>query len=489
MSIPAVIFWILALASLFTRPVVSMMLFFATVAFGALAVVPPDALGGANILPQSVAGAIMTGKMLSERRRWGVAWSAARDVRGYGLECGFVAFALLAAALFPLIFADQVSVISMRGALNHATPLEPTISNFAQSAYLLVNLFSGLALFSYVAEDDTGDRREQVLNGLLVGGAVLAASGLLDISTSFFPDLKDFILSFKTASYTIIDEATVFQVRRITGFFTEAAAFADPAVGLGALLYFIRPAFRSDLTRNIICPAISVLLIALAALSTSSTGYLGLATFAVLAIGRVIYRLVQTGTIRGLGLEVALVAIFAIVFVGVVFFDPEATRAPIAILNEMVFQKTKSLSYNQRTHWNNVAMQAFFDTFGVGVGAGSARTSDWLISLLSNTGVVGFALMMGFILAAFLLKPSDKSPRWAQLMTGSKLGFVVFMATEVASGTTIDPGFLLATNMALIIGSSSRVAQYLPQKRPRRRSTSVRSGERRRPERESPTAV
>ncbi|MDR3508846.1 MAG: hypothetical protein P4L64_13200 [Caulobacteraceae bacterium] len=462
MSIPAVIFWILAIFALFSPPVVAVYLFLGTAAFGALAVVPPDMVGGTNILPQATAALILAARVFADRRSRIFMFNAAKDLRGFGLEALFVVFAIIAAIALPRIFAGRVFTVSMRSALETAQALQPTASNLAQATYLLINLIAGLSLFAFLADDEGGRRREQVLTAVLTSGVILALSGILDSASVFSPALKDFVTAFKNANYELFFETSVLHVHRITGFFPEASAFGAAAVGLGGLIYFIRPAFRSDLARTVLCPLTSLTLIALAAFSTSSTAYLGLGVFAIAVLARLIYRIVKTGTVRGMELDAALGFVLAAMFVGILVFAPDFTRAPLSILDKMVLQKTQSGSFSQRSFWNRVAMQAFFDTYGLGVGPGGARTSNWLVAILSNTGVLGFVLMGGFVVVSYLHRAIEGSRRSAALMTGAKYGFIVFLATEVAAGTTIDPGLLLATIMALMIGSSARVARYAP---------------------------
>lgn len=57
------------------------------------------------------------------------------------------------------------------------------------------------------------------------------------------------------------------------------------------------------------------------------------------------------------------------------------------MVDTVVFQKTSSESYIERSGWTRYGWKAFLATEGWGVGLGSARTSNWYVSILSNTGL------------------------------------------------------------------------------------------------------
>jgi hypothetical protein len=159
----------------------------------------------------------------------------------------------------------------------------------------------------------------------------------------------------------------------------------------------------------------------------------------------------------GLGWEAAgtIAAILAFLFVLTVapaLLDPVFETA-------VVFQKPQSESYATRMMWNQMGMDAFFATHGLGVGLGSARSSNWYVAILSNTGVIGGALLASFIARVFLQRgPSE--PRAAELVAALKLsllpGFVM------AGLTGLSPDFGVANGATFGLITSLASATRLP---------------------------
>jgi hypothetical protein len=128
-------------------------------------------------------------------------------------------------------------------------------------------------------------------------------------------------------------------------------------------------------------------------------------------------------------------------------------------VDAVVFQKSESESYAERRMWNQMGMDAFFATDGLGVGLGSARSSNWFVAILSNTGVIGGALLASFIARVFLQRgPSE--PRAAELVAALKLsllpGFVM------AGLTGLSPDFGVANGATFGLITSLASATRLP---------------------------
>jgi hypothetical protein len=406
------------------------------------------ALWGSRLAPPTLSGS-----------RFSAPKAAALSWRGFALLLGFAVYACFTAAILPTIFKDRIELFPLD--IDAIMELEPTTSNFNQSAYLLVNVGASLALFAYLNRKPAAEAREFLLKALLASGAVFFFSGLVDY-TGVAPD---FVASFKTAKYRVFLETEVVHVRRITGFFSEAAAYGAPCVHLGALLFFTRTAFASSLMRNWITPAVSCAMIALGALSTSSTAYIGIFMFGCLVAGRMGYRMFQGQPVSDLRVELAIAGFLILVLAVVGFVDPDLLATPLNVLDNMVLRKATSVSYIHRDLWNHFATRAFKQSYGLGVGAGAVRSSDWAISVLSNTGVIGFALMAGFIGLLFWSPPSTSGGRGPAMAIGAKFALGVFLTTQIASGTTVDPGLMLAIIAAMVVAGSKWADELTPKKR------------------------
>src|SRR5690606_40482230 len=98
----------------------------------------------------------------------------------------------------------------------------------------------------------------------------------------------------------------------------------------------------------------------------------------------------------------------------------------------------------ERMYWNTVAFQSFFDTFGMGIGMGSGRSSSWAISVLSQFGVIG-AAMMGYLVydIARGLRPyrtDDAPPEVVGLVNGARASALAALVVGSVGGSGADPG-------------------------------------------------
>jgi hypothetical protein len=454
MIAPVIVFWVLAAAALFTPPTVAVFLFLCTGPFGAMSVAP-GATDTFNILPQSVAVLILAAKVLPSAGAPRVLFRSVIDWRGFAFLTAFVVYAIFTAFVMPQLFAG-VDVIPMNDA--RRLPLEPTSANISQSVYLALNLIAALTLFAYLRKDRVvGDAREVVLRALAATGMIYVFSGLLEWS-GLAPAV---VSSFKTATYTIFDAGLLDEsTRRVAGFLPEASAYGPRCVELGALLFFARSASRSETMRKWVLPLTSLALLGMGAMSTSSTAYAAIFGFVLLLLVRVAMRLHSGVGVRGVGLEMGLMAGVALILVSAWVLNPTLLETPVKLLDMMVIHKSESSSFLERSVWNNIGKLDFRATHGLGVGAGSTRTSNWAISLLSNTGVVGFLLMGGFLGITLTRPVSTTSDRAAAMSRGAKYALLIFLLSEFASGTNIDPGLHLAV-FAVLAAAGSRWADGL----------------------------
>ncbi len=60
-----------------------------------------------------------------------------------------------------------------------------------------------------------------------------------------------------------------------------------------------------------------------------------------------------------------------------------------AVFNDMIWRKAESVSGRQRAFWAGQSVSAFLQSFGLGVGPGSFRSSSLLTAVLGATGVIG----------------------------------------------------------------------------------------------------
>lgn len=311
------------------------------------------------------------------------------------LLAGFAVWASFITVMGPRIF-EGIGVLSPRLGINDQlaaqTPLEFTISNIAQLAYMLL----GVGVVIYVLS--LRKLSPRVLEAGIWVGLIFTAvnAAFLTVGLPFPRELFDTI-------------PTIYYQGggRLRG------PFAEPSV-LGAFLvasaaYLVHQAFRSNGRQRII----ALLGVAIAGwefyLSTSGTVFVAGAIVAGLGVVWFVVRWIRLG-LRGmeyvtlLGLALLTVALWQW---GRVY----------GFLDTLVGDKLVSDSLQDRSAADEIAYRITWETFGVGVGLGSNRPSGFIAMMLSCVGVLGTALFLALVArAAFrtlTVAPAYSGSAWA----------------------------------------------------------------------------
>jgi hypothetical protein len=441
MTWPAILLWLLIIAATFSRGPSLLYVFGATASFGTLQMVPGDAVGDVTLLPQSVCAACLVGKILVGRGNLARALMVAVDPARLGPLFLFLAYGILSAYAMPRLFMNMVEVVPVRlvastERIDSPALLQPTGANFTQSAYLTLSI--GIVL-AFTLRGGQPDFQRHYLQAMLLSGAVLIATGLIDLFMGN-AGLSDLLEPFRNASYSFLVDVSILDLKRVVGFMPEASYYGAACVGAAVSLAFLRPFFEPGL-RNTLVPATVLGLIVMAALSTSSTAYVGLSIFAVVFAINWLRRFLNPHALARVGLygEAFVVIAAALGLLLIIVLSPALLDPINAVLDEIVFHKDESYSYLQRSDWNSVGMRAFFATQGVGVGLGSTRTSNWCIAILSNTGIIGATLLASFIVRLFLERCRN-GPCAAEFVMALKLSLLPGFVMAVLAGTTPDIG-------------------------------------------------
>jgi hypothetical protein len=288
----------------------------------------------------------------------------------------------------------------------------------------------------------------------MVSAVVTIITGVLSYLSTTIP-LDPVLGPFKTAGYALLDKASIGDgVPRITGLMPEASAYGGLALSLLACLYFLR-GIIDDRAQSLRLNALIIALAVLVVASTSSAGYVGLGVLALLTgldwftrafrINRP--RFSQSGVREDFFLALAIIGFAA----AAVMITPGVFEPVMERLDEVVFSKTQTGSYVERTAWTTRSLQAGLDSYLIGVGLGSTRASNFAVVLFASTGLAGFLLYFGFV-ARLLLSPAPRTaPQLQGLSSALKWSFFPAFAVSLLIGTTPDFGAFEALRFGALL--------------------------------------
>jgi len=254
---------------------------------------------------------------------------------------------------------------------------------------------------------------------------------------------------FRNASYAELDQ-TENGLVRIAGTFPESSAYAS-----FAFIWFV---FMVELWLREIEPrlagltavALGVMLVA----CTSTTGYVALALYAVVLFVRWV---VDPSSLRlGKILPLAMVALAGVTVALALFaFFPHLVSAVTRALHTLTVGKLNTASGQQRLYWVHTGITAFERTYGLGIGAGSFRSSGLLFAILGCTGVVGLVAFTAHCVkvlqplkAATYRLPGDREALGVAMAWTTCAGLL----PAFAAAPSPDPGVVFGVMSGLALG-------------------------------------
>lgn len=433
--------------------------------FGAAAAFSVPGLGGASVLVPSLFLLFFAARLFAAYGEGPFLTALAPWRPGFFLLL-LTAFGLFTAVFFPRMFHGMTQTMTVQRSIgSHSlialVPLQASSNNITQSVYAVGGLIAFIATFAFF-------RRNNVpaifVSGILIVAGVNLSFALADIVTYFTH--TDFLLAFvRTANYALLTNAEKGGLKRISGTFPEASAFADFTLVLFAIVASLWLAgIRSSITG-----LISGLLLVALILSTSATALVGLAVILpILCLQSFQASRFEPGTGRPI-MIVSILAGMPLVIFFVLIVMPDLVHNLREFLDEMLFSKADSQSGRERFMWNAMAYQAFLDTNGFGAGLGSARASSFGLVLLSNIGVFGTLLFAVFVARLLMAdtRPGPSSSKQAlAVVRAAKAGLITVLISAATSGTVYDLGlmfYILAGSIsALSPGRHLVRADYAP---------------------------
>jgi hypothetical protein len=446
------IFFAISLPFLFLDQRYTAFLLIASTVFGSTAVVQVSALGGASILFSQLCLLIFVLSILFDNDTQTAFFAVFYRSLATKWLTLFTIVIFASAIFYPIIFRGQTVVFPLRPLLRATEMLGPVSSNVTQALYGCGNLLSFAAVLAFVQLKNASE----IIHRAIVFAAILhVVTGFIGLLSPYF-GMADALEVMRTASYSLLANSEEQGFRRITGLFPEASSYANYAV---VLLFYLLAYWIVSVGAIIeLCVAIALILMLL--LSTSSTAYASIFAAVVGIAGYFICNVARGSIYVRLLWIMASLYVLAVVVTSAIGFAPDAFFPITHLFDETVLGKLNSGSGIERSMWNRQALDNFIDTYGIGIGIGSSRTSSWILALMANLGVPGIVLFAGFFLSVIKARPQrgDATPDSIAIGKAAKAGCCGALVSASISGAVVDLGILFYIIAAVAASQSIRRA-------------------------------
>lgn len=371
----------------------ALVLLLASLLFNGSAAILLPALGGSSIPPVQFALVFVLLRILMPgSAAIGELPSAFKANRWLAL---FSIYGIVSAFVLPRMFANSVSVYPMRyvtsGDLFATVPLAPTAQNFTAAFYMLSTLLTAITVW-------VACRRRGAASTLITSLVVLAWAhsclGLAGVALRGTP--ADAALDlFRNSTYLQLDDE-VNGFARIRGIFPESSAYA----AFGFVLFVANSELWYHSIRSRTTGLAALTMGSVLFFSTSSTAYVALAAYG-LFFGLRIFAL--PGIANDAKARAALAAVALLVFLIALTFvaSPPLVESVIDVVKRMTIEKSSSDSGLQRLYWTLQGWDLFLASYGLGVGAGSFRSSSMFFAMLGSIGVIGIVSFLIYLGTVF----------------------------------------------------------------------------------------
>lgn len=373
----------------------------------------------------------------------------------------FALYGIISAFTLPTILAQTMSVTPLKpipGAdLFAVRPLHLTSQNYTTAFYLFGTLIAGIAATVAMRRPGSAQRLVKVGPIIAMIHASLGISGALLSGTAW-----DRVLGFfRNGNYAQLNQSFG-DWSRMSGIWPEPSSFAGYATTW--CIFMLELWFRDVDARRTGLAGL-ILLVALIG-STSSTAYVALGVYGLFVLVRFAAQPWSLSARKQLALIAVALAMASLVLGAMVFVPRVAAKAG-NILALMTFEKSSSGSGLQRAFWAKQGIDVFFKSYGLGIGAGSFRSSSLLTAILGSMGVIGITAFFAHLLHA--VKPFRGGSSNLRLpdvdravgAAASATAFLMLIPAMVGSPSP-DPGLMWAAMSGIAI------ALYpVPDRRPR----------------------
>lgn len=414
--------------------------------FGAAAAISFPAFGGAVITPSTLYLPFLAFRAWREKPHDEHLRHV--PVTAVWLSCA-VACGVLGAIFVPRLLAGDITILTVDRTGNHPgqpvfMPLHPVSGNLTQSGYAIGGVLAFVSMRTLL---ERPGRMERFRDAVLLLASLNCLAALINLAEFHlgFPRVLDYVRN----AYALFDAYEgAGGLMRVHGTFSETSGFSGFTVPLFAFTFSL----WMNGVRSVYSGVVWILSLTFLLLSTSTTAYVGLALYAATLIFVLTYRGYIRGVVPRIGLLVAG-SLLTMVFVGSFFvFETSFATWLEEYFSVTVFSKLDSISGVERSSWNRQAWLNFIETYGLGVGLGSARASSLLFVLASNLGLLGTLFFF-----AFVKRVIGNPGRVVDPVTeASRQAFLAALATGIVSCGVFDLGVAFYSFAA----ASSLTASY-----------------------------
>lgn len=433
------------------------------IAFGVMTVFGGAAaimIGAAGIQPGHLFVGFLALATLSYREKMKVAMNAmAFPQPAFWLIC-LLTYGVITGFFAPRLWAQTMNIIPLGSSeypdTGGAVPLGPVSSNLTQAIYNTANIVTFVMVVA-MASTATGFRTATA--------AVLAFSSanlffsIADLVT-YGTSLQELFSYIRNAPYAFHDEAVMAGVKRVVGSWPEASTFAGVSLGVIGFTGTMRICGRYSRLTGFLFLLTSIMVIR----STSSAGLFGLPVCLAILYMTCLFRCGgQSGTRISAG--IVLFAPIIVILIGMmIVMNDEIFHQLYAYFDLLLFSKATSASGIERGMWNTYGWNNFIESYGLGVGLGTSRTSSFIIALLSNVGLPGVIFFSLFFLSAFYTKRGLPRTFDGDVRLAGRNGCLCLLIGASVSGSTVDTGllFFVMAGLATAVPAAQREPSFTP---------------------------
>jgi len=365
----------------------------------------------------------------------------------------FCIYSFIGAFLLPRIFQQSMEVFPLRPiGMRHqfdTIPLFFSSQNITTAVYLIGTGVA--AICCYIAV-----KRSKNLNPIVTAAIVVtvthATLGILGVALRGTP-WDQVVEFFRNGSYSQVDQRTKSFIR-INGIMPEPSIYADFGLAWFILCFELWLRHIRPRATGLAAALMAVVLM----LSTSSTAYVGLAGYALVLLGRA--ALMPSYLRADKLIAIGAVALLGIAFVALLMIaSSEAAQAFEDMIRQMTVDKAGSDSGLQRAFWARQGIDAFFTSYGLGIGAGSFRSSSIATAILGGMGVIGIVSFIAYLLqVGWPRRSGQRGSEEADIADAMGWTAIASLIPALLTQASPDPGMDFACFAGIAIALKSRAA-------------------------------